>query len=229
MPMNMSTPRPEPSRRLSASDWIKAAMEAIVEDGVAAVAVESLAARLGATKGSFYHHFRNRDALIIAALEDWERQQTDAVIARMALIPEPRERLRAIMAAALADRAGAARDAALAASATHPLVKPVVARVTERRLSYMTQVCAEIGMPPDQARRRVLLLYSSYLGLFNYLRVRLGERLDDVELSAYTRELLDALVPAPSVATTPEGREARRPESRPSLKTRSIGLSRSTQ
>jgi AcrR family transcriptional regulator len=197
----MSTLKPEPSRPLSASDWIDAATESIVEGGVAAVAVEPLAARLGATKGSFYHHFANRDALIVAALENWERQQTDAVIARMALIPDPAERLRAIMAAALADQAGAIRDAALAASATHPLVKPVVARVTERRLSYMTQVCTEMGLAPDQARRRVLLLYSSYLGLFGYLRVGLGESVDEAEMRAYTRELLDTLVPAPTTAT----------------------------
>jgi AcrR family transcriptional regulator len=209
MQVAMSILKPEGSRPLSASDWINAAMEAIVEGGVAAVAVEPLAARLGATKGSFYHHFQNRDALIAAALEDWERQQTEAIIVRMALIPEPAERLRAIMAAALADRAGAIRDAALVASATHPLVKPVVARVTERRLTYMTQVCTEIGMPPDRARRRVLLLYSSYLGLFDYLRAGLGDSVDDAELGAYTRELLDTLVPAPSRTErnlTPEGR-----------------------
>jgi AcrR family transcriptional regulator len=169
-------------------------MEAIVEGGVAAVAVEPLAARLGATKGSFYHHFPNRNALISAALDDWEREQTEAVIARMALIPDPSERLRAILAAALADRAGAIRDAALVASATHPLVKPVVARVTKRRLSYMTEICMEIGLPQEQARRRVLLLYSSYLGLFDYLRVGL-DTIDEAELPAYTREMLTALVP----------------------------------
>src|SRR5207249_2403584 len=125
------------------------------------------------------HHFENRDALIVAALEDWERSQTEAVIARVALIPDPAERLRAVMAAALADRAGGMRDAALVASATHPLVKPVVARVTERRLAYMTDVCVELGLPRAQARRRVLLLYSSYLGLFDYMRVGLGPDLSD--------------------------------------------------
>src|SRR5919198_862151 len=133
--------------RLSAADWIGAAMEAIVEGGVAAVAVEPLAVRLGTTKGSFYHHFSNRDALIVAALEDWERSQTEAVIERLDLIPDPRERLRAVLAAAFADRAGGVRDAALLGAATHPLVRPIVDRVTKRRLQYFTERYVEMGMP----------------------------------------------------------------------------------
>src|SRR5436309_7774734 len=108
------------SRNLSTADWIGAAMEAIVAGGASAVAIEPLAARLGATKGSFYHHFENRDALIAAALEEWERSQTEAVIERLGLLPDPGERLRAVMASALADRAGGVRDAALLGSATHP-------------------------------------------------------------------------------------------------------------
>ena len=88
--------RQSTARSLSATDWITAAMEAIVEGGIGGVAVEPLAVGLGATKGSFYHHFPNRDALIVAALEDWERSQTEAVIERLELIPDPAERLRAL-------------------------------------------------------------------------------------------------------------------------------------
>jgi AcrR family transcriptional regulator len=180
-------------------------MDAIVEGGVAAVVVEPLATRLGTTKGSFYHHFANRDALIVAALEDWERRQTEELIPRMELIPEPAERLRAIIAAAFADRRGAIRDAALVASATHPLVKAVVTRVTQRRLGYMTQVLVDAGLPAPKARRRILLMYSSYLGLFDYLRVGLGEQLDQDEFRMYTEELLAALIPpgAPGSARLP--------------------------
>src|SRR5918912_3271109 len=126
----MSSASVRTQRQLSALDWVQAATEAIVEAGIGAVAVEPLAARLGATKGSFYHHFANRDALIVAALEDWEAGQTEAVIERLDLIRDPGERLRAVIAAAFADRPGGIRDAALLAAAAHPLIKPVVERVT---------------------------------------------------------------------------------------------------
>jgi AcrR family transcriptional regulator len=189
-----------PAGQLSAADWIRAAVDAIVEGGVAAVAVEPLATRLATTKGSFYHHFENRDALIVAALDDWEQSQTEAVIRRLDLIPEPAERLRAVMAAAIADRAGGIRDAALLASATHPLVKPVVQRITARRLNYFTDVYTQLGLPESQARRRALLLYSAYLGLFDYLRAGLDTGLGDDELRAYAGELLATLLPAPARA-----------------------------
>ena len=192
----MSTGKVTSRRPLSSADWIGAALEVIVEDGLGGVAVEPLAVRLGATKGSFYHHFPNRDALIVAMLEDWERSETEVVIARLELIPDPAERLRAVMAAALADQPGGVRDAALVGSASHPLVKPAVARVTERRLSYIARAYSELGASPKEARRRALLFYGSYLGLFDYIRVGLGRPLAGAELQAYIQEVLAALVPS---------------------------------
>jgi AcrR family transcriptional regulator len=193
MVTEVSRPR-SPSRSLSASDWIGAAMEAIVEGGVGAVAIEPLAVRLGATKGSFYHHFSNRDALIVAALEDWERSQTEAVIERLELIPDPGERLRAVLAAAFADLTGGARDAALLASASHPLVKPIVRRVTERRLRYFTEMYRQLGFPKRRAHRRALMLYLSYIGVFDCLRLGLAE-MSGAELVAHAHEVLSTLVP----------------------------------
>lgn len=195
MAIATSTQPARPGRQLTASDWIDAAIAAIVEGGIQAVAVEPLASRLGTTKGSFYHHFQNRDALIVAALERWETSETEAVIARLELIQDPAERLRAVMAAAIADRPGGIRDAALLGSATHPLVKPVVERVTRRRLDYIAASYVELGFSPSRARRRALAFYSSYLGLFDYVRVGLDGGLTRAELRRYTKELLDALVP----------------------------------
>jgi AcrR family transcriptional regulator len=182
------------SRSLSRADWVEAAMNAIVEGGVGAVVVEPLAVRLGATKGSFYHHFLNREALVVAALEDWERSQTEAVIDRLQLIPDPDQRLRAVLAEAFADRAGGIRDAALLAAATHPLVNPVVRRVTERRLRYFTEMYVQLGFSRPAARRRAKMLYLSYIGLFDLLRLGLAD-MGDAELRAHAHEVLSTLVP----------------------------------
>jgi AcrR family transcriptional regulator len=60
-----------PKSRLSREHWIEAALDALGEGGVAAVAVEPLAARLGVTKGSFYWHFADVDAFLGALAERW--------------------------------------------------------------------------------------------------------------------------------------------------------------
>ncbi len=70
-------------RRLTRDDWITAALRAIADGGLAAVGVEPLAARLGATKGSFYWHFENRDALLEAAIRRWEKETTTDVVAEI--------------------------------------------------------------------------------------------------------------------------------------------------
>src|SRR5690606_33252117 len=86
----------ERTGRLSAEDWAQAALELIAEQGVAAVAVEPLARRLGVTKGSFYWHFPSREALLVAALERWEQVEQEEVFGQLEAIPDPGQRLRSL-------------------------------------------------------------------------------------------------------------------------------------
>src|SRR5690349_9500352 len=85
------SPAPARSARLSAADWAQTALDVIAEQGVAAVAVEPLARRLGVTKGSFYWHFPSRDALLQAALERWEDTEQQTVFGKMEAVSDPRE------------------------------------------------------------------------------------------------------------------------------------------
>jgi AcrR family transcriptional regulator len=154
-------------KRLTAQDWTGAALEALAYGGLAAVAVEPLAARLGATKGSFYWHFANRDALIEATLLHWERTATEDVITLVDTEPDVPRRLRTLLAAALGMHPRwppLPVELALQATARHPLVEPVLARVTGRRVGYLTDQFAALGFPPDEAHRRGLLVYTAYLG-----------------------------------------------------------------
>ena len=134
--MAVRKPRPGP---LTPGDWARAALAAIARGGIAAVAVESIAADLGATKGSFYWHFKNRDALIQAALDLWEQSRTESVIEELDQEPDPAERLRKLLEAAFerspADRA----EIALLAHPEHPAAIAAVRRVADRRIGYIAQ------------------------------------------------------------------------------------------
>ncbi|MEU5211547.1 TetR/AcrR family transcriptional regulator [Streptomyces sp. NPDC020742] len=151
-------------QRLTAADWADAALAAMGEGGLAAVAVEPLAARLGATKGSFYWHFTNRDALIEAALERWAEVRTEAVIAEIEAEPDPGGRLRRLLRHAAGRAPQDPLEVSLLASAAQPAVAAALARVTERRIGYLTALFTELGFPEDEARHRGLLAYTAYLG-----------------------------------------------------------------
>ena len=153
-------------KRLTAADWTAAALAALAAGGVSAVAVEPLAARLGATKGSFYWHFGGRDALLEAALVRWERTDTEDVITAVRAEPDAGGQLRTLLALAIGgggQRSGAV-ELALQPHAEHPLVAPVLARVTRRRLDYLGVLFAELGFDAESAARRALLAYTAYLG-----------------------------------------------------------------
>jgi AcrR family transcriptional regulator len=157
--------RRAPSRvRLSRDDWVHEALLAIAEGGTAAVAVEPLAARLGATKGSFYWHFRDRQELIEAALATWERKATDEIIADLESVADPVERLRTVLAVAMELEEDEYPDVRLLPSVTDPLVAPVAARVQDKRLAFLARCFREMGFPPAESRRRARLANSVYIG-----------------------------------------------------------------
>ena len=50
---------------------LNAALGVIREKGYAATTVDDLCARAGVTKGAFFHHFKSKDALGVAAAQHW--------------------------------------------------------------------------------------------------------------------------------------------------------------
>lgn len=156
-------PRGRPPR-VTADDWVAAALDALADGGLAAVAVEPLAHRLGTSKGSFYGYFDGRAALVRAALQRWERAETEDVAVLLAAIADPAERLSTLAIDALRGVRGAAVALALLVDADDPLVGPFVRRVTARRLDVVADCLTALGHPPEQVRHLAQLSYSAYLG-----------------------------------------------------------------
>ncbi|WP_424641601.1 TetR/AcrR family transcriptional regulator [Embleya sp. AB8] len=149
---------------LTPQDWSNAALRAMARGGVAAVSVNALAGELGATRGSFYWHFKDRDALLTAALEMWEQHTTTALISELGDITDPRQRLTVLFATALGRESINGLEPAIVAHADHPAVAQVLRRVTERRIAYLTDLFAELGLAPAPARRQAVVTYAAYLG-----------------------------------------------------------------
>jgi hypothetical protein len=114
--------------------------------------------QLGATKGSFYWHFANREALIAAALADWEQSHTVAVIAEIeAASDDPLRKLRLLFKRVTELAARDRIELALLATADDPSVRPVLDRVTRRRIEFAGELFQRLGFSRAEAGRRARL------------------------------------------------------------------------
>lgn len=185
----------ERAPRLSAEDWAQAALDLIAEEGVAAVAVEPLARRLKVTKGSFYWHFPSREALLKAALERWESVEQENVFGTLEAVSDPRERLRRLFQLVAHEVKSHVIYAALLKALDHPVVQPVMQRVSERRLDYLTASFRQAGMARVEAQQRARLTYAAYLG-FLQLSLQLNQpRMSHEEFEAYVDHVTSTLIP----------------------------------
>lgn len=183
--------------RLTADDWINAARELVATSGIAAVAVEPLARTLGVTKGSFYWHFSDRNALLTAVLERWERDGTEARIAASEQLADPRDQLAQLIDETFSDELDTNRNIHLALldAGQHPLVQPVLRRTTARRLGHLQGCYRALGFDTHTARLWALQGYATYLGTLR-LRRDLPEHAPHGPLdAAYRRHLKTTLIP----------------------------------
>lgn len=189
------TRAPRPAEPLSIEAWCKAAAKLIAREGVQAISVEPMTRELGVTKGSFYWHFENRDALVHETLKRWETDQTRDLFARFESIGDPLTRMRILMFAAFEDIENGLFFAALSASSEDPRVQPYLQRVSSQRLEYVTRSFTALELDEEEARRRALFAYSSYAGYFQLLRAMPDQVRAVSDLSGYVHFLADSLAP----------------------------------
>lgn len=133
--------------------------------GPQAVRVEPLAQALGVTKGGFYGHFADRNALLEEMLDTWERKATDEVLERVERQGgDVRARLRLagaltfsaeLLPIDLAIRVWSRRDQAVAAR---------LRRVDNRRMDYLRLLFSTICADQDEVEARSMLAFSLVIG-----------------------------------------------------------------
>ena len=194
--------KPEPNRQqLDRAAWIKAALDILAEKGLDGIRVEVLAKRLKVTKGSFYWHFPSRDALLQAALERWESVEQETVFGTLEAVADPRERLRALFRVVAHEVKSHVIYSELLKALDHPTVQPVIDRVSQRRLDYLTASFRQAGMPRADAQHRARLAYAAYVG-FLQLNLQLQQsKLPHDEFEAYVEHVMSTLIPPIQPAT----------------------------
>ena len=180
---------------LSAGDWEQQALILIAEKGIRAVAVESLARRMGVTKGSFYWHFQNRESLLEQSLIRWEKHDETNLHTSLSAIEDPRERLRSFFRRTGREKLTHDVYSSLCTASDHPQVEPLLERVAERRMKHIELAFEEIGFDPKEASHRARLTYSAYLGFLQLQKQHQTPSLSSEEFEAYMTHVIATLIP----------------------------------
>jgi AcrR family transcriptional regulator len=165
-------PRSEPDAEraaLTPSAWTDAATEVLVDQGIDHVRVDVLARQLGVTRGSFYWHFRDREALLRSVLQAWNERTTEQLTRRLETAhADPAEQLRDVISLPFRGRAAvrAARiELAIRAWARRDaMARQALDASDADRIAYIAQVFSGLGFAPAEARSRAFLLYAYVVG-----------------------------------------------------------------
>ena len=156
-----------PPIRTPRSKWIEEGLRALAAGGPEAVRIEPLARALGVSKGGFYWHFSDRQALLEEMLDAWERTWVDEVIEAVEVEGEDaRSRLRRLFALAAASGSELLKiELAIRnwARREEPVAERL-RRVDNRRMDYMRSLFGAICEDDDDVEARCLLVFSLFIG-----------------------------------------------------------------
>lgn len=151
--------------------------------GYGALTLENMCQRMGKTRGSFYHHFRDMDAFIGQLLVHWQTLQTQAVIEKTELEVNPKARITVL------DETVRALDHRLdrivrAWSLRDPRAAAALTVVDRLRMEYLRKLFRDNGTSGELANVLAELEYTAFLGA--------QQRFDDLNC-AEARQLADRL------------------------------------
>jgi len=158
---------PPQGQRVTRQDWLDAAREVLISEGESGVKVLSIAEGLTVARSSFYWYFKDRQDLLDALLDDWERTNT-AFLVRHCELPADTitgavcNFFRCFIDPGLFDqrldfavREWARRDAT---------VRREIDRADDTRLAAVAAMFRRYGYPEDEADIRARILYFQQLG-----------------------------------------------------------------
>jgi AcrR family transcriptional regulator len=146
--------------------WVDAALRALGAGGPDAVRVEALAASLGVSKGGFYWHFKDRQALLDEMLDSWEKAVVEDVIASIESQPvDSRAKLQQLFelapsvdfAVELALRDWSRRDSDVAER---------LHRIDNRRMEYLRSLFGQFCADENDVEARSMLAFSLFIGSY---------------------------------------------------------------
>ena len=166
--------------RLRPEAWVSAGLKALAKSGASALKADTLATRLGVSRGSFYWHFADVPAFHAAVLRRWREIALENIIAE---IETADDRLETLLHRAFA--AGSGIERAVRAWATaDPGARAADEADAVERIRDLRKLLIDAGIAPAIATTRARIMNWSYLG-FSIS----STKLDEASLKQVIRDL----------------------------------------
>jgi AcrR family transcriptional regulator len=165
--------------RYSLADWLEQGLAALSENGIEALTIDAMCARLNVTKGSFYHHFTNREAFLEALLQHWEAHYTQDFITYSQAGQTPSERL-ARLNQRVIETFGTSEVAIRVWAQGDPLAQAYLERVDQQRIEYLYQQYIALTGDESYSRTMSRMVYAILIGA-------------ETVMPTYTRDDLQAM------------------------------------
>ena len=171
------------SPKLGRQDWIDTGLEVLAKNGVKSIRVELLAKLMNVTKGSFYWHFKNREELLDALLQEWSDRDTDKMIEQIeARDGDASSKLLYLFELCCEDD-GELEKAVRAWATNDVKAATILAQVDQRRLEYTRDLFLQLGFTPFEAMVRARMSYYAAIGECTLnTQINQEERLAEVRL-----------------------------------------------
>jgi AcrR family transcriptional regulator len=151
-------------------DWIEAALETLISDGVESVRILTLGQKLGVSRSSFYWYFESRQDLLGQLLELWRSKNTRFIVER-ALRPAPSitQSVLNVFECWVDERLFNPRlDFAIRAWARHSSgVRAIIDDADNERLEAIRQMFLRQGYHEPDAFVRARVLYFMQIGYYS--------------------------------------------------------------
>jgi len=163
--------------RLSVDDWIRAGYAILAEEGIKALKLDRLCARLGVTKGSFYWHFDGMPSYRAALIATWgELRDEDRRSFDDAGDLTPRERLARMMSALVSPRHWTLERAMREWARSDESVAASVRASDRRVLQAVRQAFLDYGFGAADAELRANVVFAAGIGFLHLSRPTPGPR-----------------------------------------------------
>lgn len=170
--------------RFSKSDWLELGLQLLRQEGPSALTIERMTAAAEKTRGSFYHHFADREAFLTDMMAHWQRRAFEDRAAQVPTEGDTRA-LRAFLRAEPFFADNRLECSLRQLAAIEPVVQQAMQTVDRSRIGGLAILIGKLRPEVEDPHAEAFIQYAVMVGSQWLLEGPDDPRLQSVQQAAY--------------------------------------------